>query len=132
MHSTSNTQSIPRAQEEMGKDGHEGARKPLSPQGLPSYPLLLHAALVSVALSEEDVTVVSHFCREDVVALSPLKGQWCWQLLNMDGFIDLVRTRAALKVVPASEALSGERAAVVSLENNLVLFGDARGCGALW
>lgn len=37
----------------------------------------------------EDVIVVSHFCREDE-ALSPLKGRWCWELLNMGGFIDPV------------------------------------------
>lgn len=87
------------------------------PRGCPHSPFsfsMVNAALVSVAVSEEDVTVVSRFCREDV-ALSPLKGRWCWELLNMDGFIDPVRTRAALKVVGASAALSGGRAAVMSL-----------------
>ncbi|KAF4798835.1 nuclear receptor corepressor 2-like protein [Turdus rufiventris] len=60
------------------------------PRGCPHSPFsfsMVHAALVSVALSKKDVTVMSHFCREDV-ALSPLKGQWCWELLNMDAFID--------------------------------------------
>lgn len=64
------------------------------PGGCPHSPFsfcMVNAALVSVPVSEEDVTVVSHFCREDV-ALSPLKGQWCWELLNMDRFIDPVRT----------------------------------------
>lgn len=74
----------------MEKDGREGARSPLSSQGLPFSFSMAHAALVSVALSEEDVTLVSHFCRD--VALSPLKGRWCWELLNMDGFTDPVRT----------------------------------------
>lgn len=88
-----------------------------APRGCPHSPLsfsVVHAALVSVALPKKDVTVMSHFCREDV-ALSPLKGQWCWEFLNMDGFIDPVRTRAALKVVQAPEALSGGRAAGASL-----------------
>lgn len=69
MHSTSNTQSIPR--EEMEEDGHEGALFPALPAPSPSAWFML---LLSLALPEEDVTVMSHFCRDDV-ALSPLKGQ---------------------------------------------------------
>lgn len=42
-------------------------------------------------------------------------GRCCWELLNMDGFIDPVGVRVALKVVRASKALARGIDAVTSL-----------------
>lgn len=48
-----------------------------SPRGCPPSPFafsVVHGALVSMALSEEDVTVVSHFCLERRCSLQPSEG----------------------------------------------------------